>query len=81
MHEMSVASAVIAAVRSAAIEHRGHVIKVGLNIGEMAAVNEDSLRFCFEALVKETELEPVSLDITACSLDELRITYIELEEV
>lgn len=80
MHEMSIAGSVIDTVRSMASKHAAHIQKVGLTIGELAAIDAASLRFCFEALVRDTELEPVELEITLGSSDELQITYVELEE-
>jgi hydrogenase nickel incorporation protein HypA/HybF len=39
---------------------------VGLRIGELAAVDVDSLSFCFEAVLKDTEWESLQLDIRVC---------------
>jgi hydrogenase nickel incorporation protein HypA/HybF len=80
MHEMSIAGSVIEAVRNAAVQHGGHIAKVGLAVGELAAIDEASLRFCFEALVRDTDLEPIQLEITPAALDELQITYVEVED-
>jgi len=38
------------------------------------------LTFCFEALVKETELESAILAIEDAGCDELDLTYLEMEE-
>ena len=88
MHEMGVASSVLEAV---AKEMRLHpyerVSRVGLRIGEFVAVDPDSLRFCFEAIVKGSDLAPLSLEIEWCRAsegrrgDELEIAYLELDEV
>lgn len=80
MHEMGIASSVIQAVRDAGAKHAAHVQRVGLTIGKLAAVDPESLRFCFDALVCGTDLEPLGLEITDGELDELNITYVELEE-
>jgi hydrogenase nickel incorporation protein HypA/HybF len=81
MHEMGIASSVIEAVRAEAARRPGaRVTKVGLRIGELAAVDRDSLTFCFEALVRDTELESAVLAIEQTSHDELDLTYLELEE-
>lgn len=64
MHELSIASSVIDAVRaelSARPRMRARV--VGLRIGELAGVDADSLRFGFETLVKDTDLDGLALDI------------------
>jgi hydrogenase nickel incorporation protein HypA/HybF len=39
------------------------VLAVGVRIGALSGVDSESLRFCFEALVQDTELAPLSLDI------------------
>jgi hydrogenase nickel incorporation protein HypA/HybF len=81
MHEMGIASSVIEAVRAEAGRHPGgRVTKVGLRIGELAGVDAASLTFCFEALVKDTELESAALAIEDAGCDELDITYLEMEE-
>jgi hydrogenase nickel incorporation protein HypA/HybF len=38
-------------------------VRVGLKIGEMAAVDEDALTFCFDAVVKGTEYDGLTLAI------------------
>ena len=40
--------------------------KAGLRIGELAGLDVDSLRFCFEAIVQGTELESLQLEIELC---------------
>jgi len=72
MHEMGIASSVLDAVRAEAQLHPGaRISKVGLRIGELAGVDPDSLRFCFEALVKDTPLGPLPLDIEFCARRQL----------
>ena len=44
----------------------GHIYKVGVRIGELAGVDPDAMSFCFEALVRGTELEPLALEIEYC---------------
>jgi hydrogenase nickel incorporation protein HypA/HybF len=64
---MGIANSVLDAIR---LEMRrfpnGHIQKVGVRIGELAGVNPDAMSFCFEALVRGTELEPLALDIEYC---------------
>jgi hydrogenase nickel incorporation protein HypA/HybF len=68
-------------VRADAARHPGaRVTKVGLRIGELAGVDQASLTFCFEALVKDTELESAVLAVEDAGCDELDLTYLELEE-
>ena len=78
---MGIANSVIETVRAEAAQHPGaRVTKVGLRIGELSGVDAASLTFCFEALVKETELESAILAIEDAGCDELDLTYLEMEE-
>ena len=63
MHEMSIASSMLEAVRTESARHKAHVLAVGVKIGEIAGVDSESLRFCFDALVQDTDLAPLSLQI------------------
>ena len=67
MHEMGIASSVLDAVRHES-EARGgaRVVTVALRIGELAAVDPESLRFCLEALVNGTDLEPLAFQLEFC---------------
>jgi hydrogenase nickel incorporation protein HypA/HybF len=61
---MGIANSVIEAVRVEAARYPGSSPrKVGLRIGELAAVDPDALRFCFDALTRETDLESLELEI------------------
>ncbi len=67
MHELGIASSVLEAVRTECERHGGaRPCKVGLRIGELAAIDQDSLRFCFDAITRETELESLQLEIELC---------------
>lgn len=64
MHEVGIASAVLDSVRIEAQRFPGrHVAKVGVRIGECAGVDPEAMRFCFEALVRGSDLEPLELDV------------------
>jgi hydrogenase nickel incorporation protein HypA/HybF len=64
MHEMGIANSVLEAVKAEAEMRPGmRVAKVGVRVGELAGVDPEALRFCFDALVKETPLETASLEI------------------
>ncbi|MGD0015151.1 MAG: hydrogenase maturation nickel metallochaperone HypA [Bryobacteraceae bacterium] len=81
MHEMGIASSVIEAVRAEAAKRPGaRVVQVGLRIGALAGVDRDSLSFCFQALVQDTDLASARLAIEGAAGDELDITWLELEE-
>jgi hydrogenase nickel incorporation protein HypA/HybF len=67
MHEMGIANSILEAVRTEMRRYPGsRPAKVGLRIGEMAAIDEESLRFCFEALANGTELANLELAIDTC---------------
>ena len=80
MHEVGVAGGILEAVRSeVAARKPARAVKVGVRIGVMAGIDPESLAFCFEALVKGTDLEPLELEIECGSTDELEFCYLELE--
>lgn len=61
---MSIAESVLDAVRAESARLGSvHVSRVGLRVGELSGVEPESLRFCFEVLVKDTDLEPLALDL------------------
>jgi hydrogenase nickel incorporation protein HypA/HybF len=69
MHEMGIANSVLDAVRSEMGRHPGaYPCKVGVRIGEMAAIDQDALRFCFEAMIQDTDLASLELAIEVCPL-------------
>jgi hydrogenase nickel incorporation protein HypA/HybF len=88
MHEMGVASSVLEAVAKEMLQHPGkRVSQVALRIGEFVAVDPDSLRFCFEAIVKSSQMDPLALEIEWCKAsngcrgDELEIAWLEVNDV
>lgn len=67
MHEVGIAGSILDAVRQEmarypAARARGVIVR----IGELAAVEPDALRFCFEALKRDTEFEALELKIEFC---------------
>jgi hydrogenase nickel incorporation protein HypA/HybF len=67
MHELSIAESILEAVRTEVALHPGtRPTRVGLRIGELAAVDVDSLSFCFEAVVRGTEWDGLQLDARVC---------------
>ncbi|MGO9405224.1 MAG: hydrogenase maturation nickel metallochaperone HypA [Terriglobales bacterium] len=67
MHEMGIANSVLEAVRTEMGLHPGtYPCKVGVRIGEMAAIDQDALRFCFEAIIHDTDLASLELGIEVC---------------
>lgn len=75
MHEVGIASSLLDAIRAEAQRFPGaHIFKVGVRIGEFAGVDPDAVSFCFEALVRDSDLEPLELDIEYCRRGEQRGT-------
>jgi len=67
MHEMGIANSVLEAVRAEAARHPGaQPRKVGLRIGELAAVDLSALQFCFDAMISETDLASLELEVVTC---------------
>ena len=67
MHELSIATSVLEAVTIETRRYPGcRPRRVGLRIGELAGVDPESLRFCFQALVRDTELHEIELEIQSC---------------
>jgi hydrogenase nickel incorporation protein HypA/HybF len=67
MHEMGIANSVLEAVRTEMQRYpEAYPSKVCVRIGEMAAIDQDALRFCFEAITHETDLETLELEIEVC---------------
>jgi hydrogenase nickel incorporation protein HypA/HybF len=63
LHEMSIAAAVLDAVRAEAERRPGsRISRAGLRIGELSGVQADALRFCLETLVSGTDMEPLAFD-------------------
>ena len=65
MHEMSIAASMLEAVQAEAVRRHARVVSVGVKIGQLSGVDSESLRFCFDALVTDTDLAPLSLAIEA----------------
>jgi hydrogenase nickel incorporation protein HypA/HybF len=67
MHELGIANAILEAVKTEAARYPGaQPRKVGVRIGELTAIDQESLRFCFDAIVRGTELEGLQLQIEFC---------------
>jgi hydrogenase nickel incorporation protein HypA/HybF len=64
MHELGIAASILESVEKEAQRRPGvHISKVGVKIGELAGVDQDALSFGFEVLVKDTDFEPLSLEL------------------
>ena len=82
MHEIGSAASVLDVVRKEVAARPGtRAIIVGLRIGDLAGVDPESLRFGFDALVKDSDLDPLELQVEYLpSRDDLDVAWIELEE-
>lgn len=81
MHELGIAQSVLSAVETEMALHAPkRAVKVGLRIGPLAGIDNNSLEYCFEVIVKDTEHEGLALDIQPGLADELEFAYMELEE-
>lgn len=67
MHEMGIANSILEAVTRELSRYPGaRGTKVGVRIGELAAIDPESLRFCFDALARDTSLEGLELETEFC---------------
>jgi hydrogenase nickel incorporation protein HypA/HybF len=78
---MGLANSILEAVRKELLLYPGYrAAKVGVRIGAFAGVDGESLRFCFEAIVKGSSMDSLELGIESGKGDELDLGQIELEE-
>ena len=67
MHEIGIANSILETVQTEARLHPGRVpVKVAVRIGELAAIDPEALRFGFETLARESEMESLQLTIELC---------------
>lgn len=67
MHEMGIAVEILRAAETEAQRHPGaRLAAIGFRLGELAGVDDEALRFSFEAIVKETSYEGINLAIENC---------------
>jgi hydrogenase nickel incorporation protein HypA/HybF len=81
MHEMGIACAVLEAIEKELKPYpEKRAVKVALRIGELAGVDAESLRFCFEAITKDSQWGPPELEIEQSRSDELELAYLEVDD-
>ncbi|MBW1787146.1 MAG: hydrogenase maturation nickel metallochaperone HypA [Deltaproteobacteria bacterium] len=69
MHEMSIAQSLIDILQEEMTRHNATVLKtVRLRIGELSAIVPDSLSFCFEIAIKDTNMEGARLNMDVIPL-------------
>ena len=81
MHELSIAFDICRITE----EHVGpdglaNVLEVGVEVGANAGIEIDSLEFCLEALLGAPPFGQGVPRIERLSGDELRVTYVEVED-
>jgi len=82
MHEMGIAGSILEAVGKELARYPGYrAAKICVRVGELAGVDSESLRFCFDAIVKDSPLAPLELGIERLDGDELDLGSLELEEM
>lgn len=64
MHEYGIAYDIVNTVREVARQNNAKkVLKVNVEVGELTFVNPEQLKFSFEAITSETELDGTKLEI------------------
>jgi hydrogenase nickel incorporation protein HypA/HybF len=64
---MGIANSILEAVQKEVSRYPGtKAKKVAIRVGELAAIDEDALRFCFEVLARDTDLDGLRLEIDLC---------------
>lgn len=77
MHELALATEVVSICAARADGAR--VVRVRLEVGKLAAVLPDALRFCFDACANGTAVEGATLDIIETQGEELRVKDMEVD--
>jgi hydrogenase nickel incorporation protein HypA/HybF len=69
MHELGIATSLLQQVRTE-MQRRPNAFpcRVGVRIGEMAAIDQDALRFAFDSMTRGTDLQSLELRIESCPL-------------
>ena len=64
MHELGIAESILnRATRESALRGEARITGIGIRVGELSGVDPSALSFAWEALVKDTPLEDVVLEI------------------
>jgi hydrogenase nickel incorporation protein HypA/HybF len=76
VHELSITQSIVEICAEQAGSAR--VTRVTLEIGDLAAIAPDALRFCFELCTQETALQGAQLEIVDVPGLELKIRQMEV---
>lgn len=64
MHEMGIASSLLATVKNKAAEFpQARPSRIGVRVGEWSGVDVDALRFCLESLKSSSDLNDLRVEI------------------
>ena len=63
MHEAMVAQSLVAAISAEAAKQDAKLVGAKISCGELYTINDDALRFAFEAIAKGTPCEGIELEI------------------
>jgi len=86
MHELSLAEEVCRmarerlAVETASSAGAARLLELGLEVGDDAGVEVESLRFCVEALLSAPPFEGARAAVVRVPGDVLRLTYLEIDD-
>ena len=71
MHELSIASAIVDHVAAFAesLSPPRKVLSVRVVIGELTCIEPEQLKFCYDAITRETPLEDSHLEIERCEAE------------
>ena len=78
MHEMALAQGILDVVLDVAGDHEAKTVR--LRVGELQAVTQDSLQFCFEMAATETPAAAARLEVEIIRGDGVLIDAIELDD-
>ncbi len=66
MHELGIAQNILEIIRQAVPESDAAAVRlIRLRVGQLSGVVPDSLEFCFQAIVSDTEMQKANLAIEA----------------
>jgi len=78
MHEVALAQGILDVVLEVAAGRQARTVRV--QAGEMQAVTQDSLQFCFEMVAQDTNAAAARLELEIVPGDALLIDAIELDD-
>ncbi len=63
MHELSIAQEILNIVKNSIPSETQKLKSVKIRVGKLSGILIDSLKFCFEAIINDTEFSGASLDV------------------